>query len=73
MNDPRFLRISLKDWNNFTTQTFDQLLDFLEFPKENRLKLVPVKPDRNFEGYSCSHLSKEHKMCNYIEVIRQVG
>lgn len=68
--DPRFLRISLNNWNNFTLQTYNKILDFLEFPKENRLQLVPVKVDRDFEGYSCSHLSEEHVMCENIQVIR---
>lgn len=73
IKDPRFLRIALEDWNNFLTQTFDKLLDFLEFPKENRLKLVPVKVDRDFEAYSCSHISKDAKVCNRLEVLRSVG
>jgi hypothetical protein len=73
IDDPRFLKISLDDWNNFTTQTFDKLLDFLEFPKRNRIKLVPARVDRNWEGYSCSHLPKEHKICERVEVLRKIG
>lgn len=70
INDPRFLKITLEDWNNFTTQTYNKILDFLEFPKENRLQIVPVKVERDFEGYSCSFLDKDYKMCENIEVIR---
>lgn len=70
IDDPRFLKITLEDWNNFTFQTFNELLDFLEFPETNRPFLIPVKSNRDFEGYSCSHLPKEHLMCNQIKVIR---
>ena len=70
IEDPRFLKITLEDWNNFTFQTYNKILDFLEFPEENRLALAPVKVDRDFEGYSCSHLSEEYEMCKNIQVIR---
>lgn len=76
INDPRFLKITLPDWNLFLKQTYNEILDFLEFPKENRLQVVPVRiyeNDRDFDGYSCSHLDKDHKMCEQIEVIRERG
>lgn len=75
IQDPKFLKITLFDWNHYTFQTFNQILDFLEFPKENRLLIAPVKleKERDFEGYSCSHLPKEHEVCKNIEVIRQNG
>lgn len=74
--DPRFFKMTLSDWNNFTFQTYNKLLDFLEFPKENRVLVVPVKfsnERRNFEGYSCSHLPKEHEMCGTVQRIRELG
>lgn len=71
INDPRFLRITLEDWNNFTFQIYNKLLDFLEFPKENRMCIIPVKmPERDFEGYSCSFLTEDQEVCENIEVIR---
>ena len=73
INDPRFFKFTLKDWNCFTFQTFNELLDFLEFPKEHRPLIIPVKftkKQRNFEGYSCSHLPKDYIISEKIEVIR---
>lgn len=70
INNPRFLRIRLEDWNNFTFQTFNKILDFLEFPKSKRPFLIPVKIDRNFEGYSCSFLDPDQEVCENLEVIR---
>jgi len=73
IEDPNYLKISLDEWNNHLTLVFDDLLDFLEFPKKNRLKLVPVKftnGERNFEGYSCSHLPRDAKVCKRVEEIR---
>lgn len=71
INDPRFLRIRLEDWNNFTFQTFNKILDFLEFPKTKRPFLIPVKIEkRNFEGYSCSFLDPDQEVCENLEVIR---
>ena len=74
IDDPRFLKITLFDWNCHTKQTYHELLDFLEFPKDNRMQVIPVRlyeNERDFDGYSCSHLDKDHKMCGQIEVIRE--
>lgn len=71
IDDSRFLRITLNEWNNFTFQTFNKLLDFLEFPKEKRPFLIPVKSNKDFEGYSCSFLEPEYEVCENIEVIRR--
>jgi hypothetical protein len=71
--DDKLLRISLEDWNNHTLEVFHEILDFLEYPKENRLFLAPVKftsKQRNFEGYSCSHIPKNQKVSPRLEVIR---
>jgi hypothetical protein len=74
IDDPNFFRLSLEDWNKHLSIIFNDLLDFLEFPKKNRIRLVPVKQKkRNFEGYSCSHLSKEHIPSENIQLIREEG
>lgn len=76
IEDPRYFHFYLEDWNHFTNQTYHALLDFLEFPKENRLEVIPVKfspEQRDFDAYSDSHLDKEHVMCKQIEVIRKHG
>ena len=70
INDPRFFRFSVEDWNNFTYQTFNDLLDFLEFPIENRPLLIPIQVNRNWEGYSNSHLPKDTFINEKIEAIR---
>jgi len=70
IDDPRFLRINLEDWNNFLFQTFNKLLDFLEFPKEKRPFIIPVKSKQDFEGYSCSFLKPDQNVCENLEVIR---
>ncbi len=71
--DPRFLKITLYDWNIYLKQTYHELLDFLEFPKYNRMELAPVMSEKDFEGYSCSHLAKDHKWCEQVEAIREHG
>ena len=73
ISDPKFLKITLADWNKFTLETFNKLLDFLEFPTENRPFLIPVKfteEQRDFEGYSCSHLPKDYIVNDNIQKIR---
>ncbi|MBD3196561.1 MAG: hypothetical protein GF317_16010, partial [Candidatus Lokiarchaeota archaeon] len=57
IDDPRYFSFNLdEDWDNFTYQTFNRLLDFLEFPKTDRPLIIPVKVDRDFEAYSNDHL-----------------
>jgi len=69
-DDPRFLNIFIEDWNNRTVIIYNQILDFLGFPKENRPLIVPVKVDRDFEAYSDSHEKIEHVPCDNIARIR---
>ncbi len=73
IESPNVLKITLEDWNNFTFQTYSQILDFLEFRQEDRPLLVPVHVDRDFEGYSCSFLPKEYEVCENVEIIRNGG
>ena len=75
INDPRFFKFTLTEWNHFTLEIFNKLLDFLEFPKENRPFIIPVKfteEERDFEGYSCSHLPKTHIVNKNIQQIRGI-
>ena len=72
LEDQRYLRVTLEDWNNFTLQTFFDILDFLGFPDEDRMYVIPYHPmERNFEAYSDSHISKDCEIDKPIEVIRQ--
>lgn len=88
IEDPRFLKITLEDWNNWTLKTFNDLLDFLEFPKYNRVLIAPCKflvphtiisPQidteliRNFEAYSDSHITKDTPIEKQIKEIRERG
>ena len=70
VDDPRFFRFSLFEYNNYTKQTINKLLDFLEFPKDRNILLLVTKPDRNFEAYSNDHLPQDYKMGEGIEKIR---
>ena len=69
-DDPNIFKFTLEDWNNFTFQTFNTLLDFLGFKKEGRPLLVPARVKRDWEGYSCSFLPKEYKVYDRIQAIR---
>lgn len=73
LDHPNFLNIYLEDWNNRTLIIYNQLLDFLEFPKEGRPLLVPVKSKRNFEAFSDSHERVDHTPCENIRRIRAHG
>jgi hypothetical protein len=75
LNDPvedhRYLKISLEDWNNFTYKTYHKLLDFLGFPKKNRAHIIPVHMEnRDFDAYSDSHIDKDYKSEDQVEAIR---
>lgn len=39
IDDPRIFYTSIDEWNNRTLQTYNRLLDFLEFPKKVSLEL----------------------------------
>lgn len=71
IDDPRFFRYSLIEWDNWTVKTFNRLLDFLEFPKERNILMLIAKPNRNFEGYSCDHLEPEQPVCENVQRIRE--
>ena len=78
IDDPRYLRITLENWNNFTLQTFHDLLDFLGFPDKNRLYVIPYHPmaggeARDFDAYSDSHISTDCELDKPVRLIREHG
>jgi Ca2+-binding EF-hand superfamily protein len=74
IQDSRFYRFSLFDWDNHTKIIFNELLDFLEFPKDRNVLLLVAKPEgRNFEGYSCDHIDIDQPVCENVERCRETG
>ena len=47
-----FLFLDINEINNDTVNEFNKILDFLDFPKEGRPMIIPVKVWRNWECYS---------------------
>lgn len=69
IDNKRVFWISLDDLNNYTFNTFNELFDFLEFPKENRPILIPVNPpERNWQCFS-DILAKGHKPSDTLKLI----
>ena len=53
IDDPRCLMINLEDVNNYTVDTYNELMDFFNFPSESRPIIAPIlAPERNSEAYS---------------------
>lgn len=51
IEDDRVIWCHLEDLNNFAVDAFNELLDFLHFPKK-RAPLIPITPpERNWEAY----------------------
>ena len=72
IEDPRLLRITIDQWNYQLHQTYHLILDFLEFPKEGRPQLVPVRRDPEIlNAYSDSHLPLDQVPCENIRRIRE--
>lgn len=60
INDVRYKNFSLNDLNNYTCDTFNELMDFLNFPKHGRPVIFPVNPpERNWQAYSSTLLKTE--------------
>jgi len=71
INDPKCLTIRLEDLNRYTVNTFNEILDFLNFPSFFRPVLIPIiPPDRNWEAYS-SILPKGHKLFPRLQEINE--
>lgn len=53
ITDPRYIKIQLSDLNNTSEDSFNKLMDFLNFPRAGRPPVLRVKPeDTNFEAWS---------------------
>lgn len=49
----KVLRVYIEDLNNYTISTFNEILDFLEFKKEDRPFLIPINtPERVWGAFS---------------------
>ncbi len=69
INNPRVIQVKLEDLNNYTKDTFNKLMDFLNFPKVGRPPIIPIPlPNRNWEAYS-SLLIKDGEICNKLKGI----
>lgn len=58
----KYKRFHLDALNRYTVKTFEEVLDFLEFPKEGRPMLLPVKAYRDWESYSNVSRTKDYKL-----------
>ena len=69
ITDPRYKNFLLDDFNNYSSITFNELMNFLEFPKENRPVLFPVNPpERNWQSYSTILASGEELGSRLMEI-----
>jgi len=67
--NPKCLRVRLEDLNQYTVATFNEILDFLNFPTFGRPVVIPTSPpNRNWESYS-SVLPKGHNLFKRLEEI----
>ena len=67
----KYLKVRLEDLNNNTTDTFNQLMDFLDFPKENRPILIPIAPPERYWQVYSSVLTKGHGHSDHLEDIKK--
>jgi len=71
INDPRCKKFRLEDLNNYTISTFNEMLDFLNFPSFGRPIMIPINPsERNWQVYS-SVLNKNQPLCNRLKEIEK--
>lgn len=69
INDPRCMTVNLEDLNNYTVNTFNELMDFLNYPEYERPIIAPIlAPERNSEAYS-SILTKGQPLIKRLETI----
>lgn len=87
INDPRVLIVSLEDLNNHTHDTFNEIIEFLEFKMSLKQKIklfirilrnkvkpfvVPINPDnRNWSVYS-GMLPKGTELCNRLKYMNKI-
>jgi len=68
IHDPRCIEFDLDDFNNYTVSTFNELMDFLNFPKERRPILIVVPIARDWEAFS-SILNRGHELCKNLKEV----
>ena len=69
VNNPKCLKVRLEDLNNYTIESFHEILDFLNFPTFGRPVIIPTSPpNRNWESYS-SVLPKGHNLFKRLQEI----
>jgi len=70
IDDPRFLRVDLDDFSNYTVSVFNEVMDFLNFPEMGRPKITPIIPPelRNWEVFS-SLLERGQPVSNTLKRI----
>jgi len=68
----KYKKFNLDDLNTFTVETFTKVLDFLDFPKEGRPFIIPVKAYRNWESYSNITHGKEHEVSDNLKRINEL-
>lgn len=69
---PKYRKFHLDYLNTHTVRAFNEMLDFLEFPKEGRPLIVPVKAYRNWECYSNVSLSGKEQMAGQLPKIKEL-
>ena len=68
----RFRSYHINDLNKHTKKYFNDMLDFLEFPKEDRPFLIPVKAYRNWECYSNISRSGQEQLEAHLTKIKEL-
>ena len=87
LQDPRVLMVDLKDLNNYTYSTFEEIIEFLEFKLTIMQKIrlffrilrdkinpfvIACKPtQRNWDVYS-AQLPRGHELCNRLQFIEKI-
>ncbi len=69
IDDSRCMTVNLEDLNNYTVATFNELMDFFNFPECGRPVIAPIlAPERNSEAYS-SILKKGQPLIKRLSTI----
>lgn len=72
IKDPHYLKVRLEDLNNYTVDSFTKLMDFFNFPKRDRLPIIPITPkERNWESYS-SILPSDQKLVGRLKKVENI-
>ena len=68
----KYRRFHMDALNRYTVKTFEEVLDFLEFPKENRPMIIPAKVYRDWESYSNVSRTKDYRLDGKIRQINEL-